>query len=362
MDVNSKNTVLYVDDEENNLVPFKAYFRKKYEVHTATNAADAFAILASHNIHIIITDQRMPVMNGIEFLEKTIAPYPDALRLLITAYSELDVVIEAINRGQISKFLQKPWDWEKLSLAIENCALTYNAKRDLKLKNRELQKTNDELNKFIYSISHDLREPLTTMLGLIQLSKKEPLKAKDYENYFEMIKTCVLKQDALTRNMIDYYRNTHAEEIKEAVDFKTLVAGAYKYVRDHDKQIHFESDVEQTATFSADLFRLEMILKNLLSNAVKYQNPANQTPQVKVKITTNEKEASIIVSDNGMGIKSEYTPHIFNLFYRAGVPGNKEGSGIGLYIVKEAVERMKGAIVVESAPLVGTTFKITIPN
>ena len=360
--MNNKNTVLYVDDEENNLTPFRAYFRKKYEVHTATNVEDAFAILASNNIHIIITDQRMPQMTGIEFLEKTIEKYPDALRLLLTGYSDLDIVIEAINRGQISKFLQKPWDWDKFSLAIENCALTYNAKRDLKEKNLELQKTNDELNKFIYSISHDLREPLSTMLGLIQLSKKELLKAKDFEKYFEMIKTCVLKQDALTRNMIDYYKNTHAEEIKEAVDFNRLVAGVYNYVRDHDKQIHFESDIEQTATFSADLFRLEIILKNLLSNAVKYQNPDNQKPQVKVKVKSNEVEANIIVSDNGIGIKPEYAPHIFKLFYRAGVTGNKEGSGIGLYIVKEAVERMKGAIAVESAPLVGTTFKITIPN
>jgi signal transduction histidine kinase len=358
--MNSKNTVLYVDDEENNLVPFRAYFRKKYAVHTATNAEDAFAILAANNIHIIITDQRMPNMNGIEFLEKTIERYPDALRLLITAYSELDIVIEAINRGQISKFLQKPWDWEKLTLAIENCALTYNANHLLKQKNQELQKTNDELNKFVYSISHDLREPLSTILGIINLSEKE--KHKDIENYIGMIKTCVLKQDALTRNMIDYYKNNHAEEAKQPVDFKKLVEGLRHYVKDYDTRILFESDIEQTATFSADLFRLEIILKNLLSNAIKYQNPANQKPEIKVKITSNEKEASIIVSDNGMGIKPEHTQDIFKLFFRTGITGNKEGSGIGLYIVKEAVEKIKGTITVESTPLVGTTFKITIPN
>jgi signal transduction histidine kinase len=358
--MNSKNSVLYVDDEENNLTPFRAYFRKKYAVHTATNVEDAFSILASNNIHIIITDQRMPNMNGIEFLEKTIKPYPDALRLLITAYSELDIVIEAINRGQISKFLQKPWDWDKFSLAIENCALTYNAKRLLKEKNEELQKTNDELNKFVYSISHDLREPLSTMLGIIQLSEKE--KHKDIENYVGMIKTCVLRQDTLTRNMIDYYKNTHAQEVKEPIDFKRLVADIYNYVKDRDKQILFESDIEQTGTFSADVFRLEIILKNLLSNAIKYQNPNNQKPQIKVKINANEKEANIIVSDNGLGIKSEHTQDIFKLFFRTGITGNKEGSGIGLYIVKEAVERMKGEIIVESALLVGTTFKIRIPN
>jgi len=102
-----KTSILYVDDEENNLNSFRAQFRKQYEVFTAVNAKDAFRVLEKNKIHIIISDQRMPQTTGVEFLEKTIEKYPDSMRLLITAYADIDIVIEAINRGQINKFIQK---------------------------------------------------------------------------------------------------------------------------------------------------------------------------------------------------------------------------------------------------------------
>ncbi len=98
-----KIRVLYVDDEENNLISFRANFRKDYEVYTANGAAEALRIIESIPIHIIISDQRMPATSGIEFLERTIEKYPDCIRLLITGQSDIDIVIQAINRGQITK-------------------------------------------------------------------------------------------------------------------------------------------------------------------------------------------------------------------------------------------------------------------
>src|ERR1700740_2896774 len=189
-----KTSILYVDDEENNLYAFRAYFRKEYEVYTAQNASDAFLVLEKNHISIIISDQRMPAMTGIEFLEKTIKKYPDCLRVLITAYADMDLVIEAVNRGQINKFIQKPWNWDELSLTIKNCRLIYDLKLELKKKNEQLQKANDELNKFVYSVSHDLRAPLMSILGLVNLSKKEQ-KSTAIKNYFEIIETCVVKLD-----------------------------------------------------------------------------------------------------------------------------------------------------------------------
>lgn len=357
-----KTSILYVDDEENNLNSFRAHFRKQYEVFTALNASDAYELLEKNEIHIIISDQRMPKTTGVEFLEGTIEKYPDSMRLLITAYSDLDLVIQAINRGQISKFLQKPWDWEKLSLAIENCALSYKSKMELRRKNEQLQKLNDELNKFIYSISHDIRSPLMSILGVVNLSKLEK-KSKEIEHYFDLISMCVHRLDTFIINVIDYYKNANAGDIKNKIDFKNFAVGVIESLKNVDSAIVFETEVEQTGEFTGDLFRLDVILKNLVSNAIKYQNPANETPhKIQVKINANENEVSIMVADNGIGISKEHIENIYNLFFRTGGLNQKEGSGIGLYIVKEAVEKIKGSITVDSTPYKGTSFKIVIPN
>jgi two-component system sensor histidine kinase/response regulator len=356
-----KTSILYVDDEENNLNSFRAQFRKQYEVFTAVNAKDAFRVLEKNKIHIIISDQRMPQTTGVEFLEKTIEKYPDSMRLLITAYADIDIVIEAINRGQINKFIQKPWDWEKLSLAIENCAISYKSKIELRQKNEQLQKVNDELNKFVYSVSHDLRAPLMSILGLVQISKKER-QSKIIESYFENIKTSVIKLDTFIINIIDYYKNSHPGEIKSNINFKELVLNIQDSLKNLDPNVVIESEIQQTGIFRNDLFRLEIILKNLISNAIKYQNPNNRNQRVKIEINSTSKEACIIISDNGIGIAQEHLQNIFNLFFRVGNSTQKEGTGIGLYIVKEAVEKIKGTLTFKSTPLVGSLFQIIIPN
>lgn len=356
-----KTSILYVDDEENNLNSFYAHFRKQYEVYTAVSADEAYKILDKNQIHLIISDQRMPHTTGIEFLEKTIEKYPDSMRLLITAYSDLDVVIQAINRGQISKFIQKPWDWEKLELAIENCVLTYKAKIELRQKNIQLEKLNSELNRFIYSISHDIRSPLMSILGIVQLSKTSK-KSKEVENYFDLIYICVQRLDTFIKNIIDYYKNSNAEEIKKKIDFKELVSSVFESLKNIDPTVTFESEVDQRGEFVGDLFRMEIVLKNLVSNAIKYQNPDNKQPHVRIKVLATDTEANILVADDGIGVAPEHITSIFKLFFRTGNLNSKEGSGIGLYIVKEAVEKTGGSITVESTPLKGTTFKILIPN
>ena len=136
----------------------------------------------------------------------------------------------------------------------------------------------------------------------------------------------------------------------------------YDSLKNLDQHVVFDSKIEQTGEFMGDSFRLEIILKNLISNAIKYHNPNNKHPILRVKIISNEKEACITILDNGIGVAQEHIKNIFNMFFRAGNSGHKEGSGIGLYIVKEAVEKMNGIITVESTPLVGTSFKIIIPN
>jgi two-component system sensor histidine kinase/response regulator len=357
--MSEKLRVLYVDDEENNLISFHAYFRKQYQVFTVTSPMEAFELLKDIEMHIIVTDQKMPVMTGTEFLEKTIPIYPDSIRLLITGQADLDSVIEAINRGQVNKYVQKPWDWDKLKLILENCADLYNGRVEMKLKNIELQKTNDELNRFIYSASHDLRSPLMSILGIVQLAKMEE---NTNLEYFQIIENSVLKLDKYIRNIIDYYQNSRSDEAAEDIDFKELLNDVLDMLKNQDQVIKFDTEVIQNGKFICDTFRLRVILSNVISNAIKYKNPAREQHIVSVKITTNEECANIVISDNGIGIHSDHIDNIFKMFYRAQITNNKQGSGIGLFIVKESLDKIGGSISVNSTINEGTSFHIVIPN
>jgi two-component system sensor histidine kinase/response regulator len=354
-----KLKILYLDDEENNLISFQAYFRKKYQIMTAKNATEAFELMANNDIQIIVTDQKMPGMTGTEFLEKTIVLFPDAIRLLITGQADLDSVIEAINRGQVNKYVQKPWEWDQLELILENCKDLYNAKVEMKLKNLELQKTNDELNRFIYSASHDLRSPLMSILGIVQLAKLE--KTIDL-NYFDIIENSVLKLDKYIRNIIDYYQNSRSEEIFEKIEFKEILDDVLDMLKNQDHIIKFETNINQPNEFVGDSFRIRVILSNIISNAIKYKNPNTENHIVSINIATDAENANIEIKDNGIGIEQYHLENIFKMFYRAQITNNKQGSGIGLFIVKESLDKIGGNIKVDSEPNVGTSFHVSIPN
>jgi two-component system, sensor histidine kinase and response regulator len=353
--------VLYVDDEENNLVAFKAFFRKQYEVYTALSAAEAFRLLDSIEMHIIVSDQRMPEMEGTDFLEKTIAIYPESVRLLITGQADIETVIEAINRGQITKYLQKPWDWEKFRITLDHCADLYRGRIELKTKNDLLQKTNDELNLFIYSASHDLRSPLMSILGIVQLARIDHDLKMDGE-HLQLIEDNIIKLDLYIKNVIDYYRNSKSTSVNDNIDFKVIIQEAIDALKMQNQGVVFNTEIEQTEIFKGDAFRLHIIIGNLISNAIKYQNPEAPEQKVNVSVKADAQHAVITISDNGIGILQEHLEKIFKMFFRTYNAKNTQGTGIGLFIVKEALEKIGGTINVESTPLIGTSFKITVPN
>ncbi len=141
----SKSKILYIDDEEHNLNSFKAVFRRDYEVFTAICAADGFKMLEDHEIHVIITDQRMPDMTGIEFLEAVIPKYPDPPRILLTGYADIDAVIDAINKGSVYKYVQKPWDESELRTTINTALDLYALKKKKEELTEKLIVTNEQL-------------------------------------------------------------------------------------------------------------------------------------------------------------------------------------------------------------------------
>lgn len=130
--------VLYVDDEANNLIAFKANFRRYFEVHTAQSADEGRELLKQHEFHVIITDHKMPKVTGVQFLESIIKEYPFPIRMILTGYTDLETVIEAINKGQIYRYLTKPFNAEELKTIIENAYNVYQFRRS----------SDDSLSKF----------------------------------------------------------------------------------------------------------------------------------------------------------------------------------------------------------------------
>lgn len=141
----SKFNILYIDDEMHNLNSFKASFRREFEVYTALNAEEGVKILEQQDIHLIITDQRMPGMTGTEFLESILDKYPDPQRILLTGYADINAVIDAINKGHVFKYVQKPWNEEELKATIKEALEIYFLKKKKQELTEKLMVTNEQL-------------------------------------------------------------------------------------------------------------------------------------------------------------------------------------------------------------------------
>lgn len=138
--------VLYVDDEIHNLNSFKAAFRRDFNIHVAQSAREGRKILDHNEIAVIVTDQRMPVMTGIEFLESIIPVYPDTIRILLTGFSDVNAVMDAVNRGQVYKYLVKPWADEELKMYIQNAIEIYHLRKENRELAQKLEQANKQLN------------------------------------------------------------------------------------------------------------------------------------------------------------------------------------------------------------------------
>jgi response regulator RpfG family c-di-GMP phosphodiesterase len=140
-----KITILYVDDEENNLTSFKATFRLRYNVITALSGEEALKMLENRHVELIITDQRMPNMTGIEFLEKVLDKFPEPMRLLLTGYADMTAVIDSVNKGKIFHYLTKPWNEEEVEKTLKRAIEAYEEKQKMKEMNQKLSTSNDQL-------------------------------------------------------------------------------------------------------------------------------------------------------------------------------------------------------------------------
>jgi len=227
-------------------------------------------------------------------------------------------------------------------------------------QNEELVKLNAELDRFVYSISHELSSPLKSLIGLIQLMKQD----KDPEGmaiYLEMQEKSIKKLDLYTRELTDLLRNARIDIQKQNISFRELlneVLNQRKSDLDYDKVKKIIS-IRQDVPFVSDKNRIAVLLGNMISNGIQYHRTGIQS-HLKIQIEVTPEKALITISDNGIGIGREHLDKIFNMFYRASE--KSQGSGLGLYIVKETINKLNGKIDMHSELNVGTIFKMEIPN
>jgi PAS domain S-box-containing protein len=226
-------------------------------------------------------------------------------------------------------------------------------------QNEALLKTNNELDRFVYSASHDLRAPLTSVLGLTSLMRKESF-GKEAGIYLDKISESIQRLDKLIQNIINYSRNSRLQPQHEPIDFRdlfeTTISMHQFMAEDRETKFLFENSVEEP--FYSDPERWKIILNNLVSNSIKFARPGTLS-QVFVSIERDETSLIMKVEDNGIGIPAEQMGSIFEMFYRATTYSS--GSGLGLYIVKQTVEMLGGKITAESVPNVFTRFIIRMP-
>lgn len=231
--------------------------------------------------------------------------------------------------------------------------------REVQEKNTRLQKTNDELDRFVYSASHDLRAPLMSIKGLINLTQLES-KEGVIKQYLAMMIDRTDKLDDFIHDIIDYARNARTGIVYEPVDLDGLVNDIFENHRfaESAQGISFEKKITLDKPIYSDKRRLSIALNNLLSNAIKYHR---KTPDAWVRVTAQLEDNSLklTVSDNGQGIPPERIHKIFDMFYRG--TEQSKGSGLGLYIVKEMVEKMGGVIHVTSEFEQGSSFILKLP-
>lgn len=225
---------------------------------------------------------------------------------------------------------------------------------------QELKIRNSELDNFVYKVSHDLRAPLSSILGLVNLANHEQ-NEDDIREYVCKIEERVKQLDSFINDVLSHSKNLKLAVSVDKIDLREVIEKCFSDLSYLPKASDIKRDVTVTGEeFYSDKWRINEIFRNLISNAIKYHNPEIANPFVKIDIKTTAEATTIILEDNGIGIEKETIPRVFEMFFRA--TEYSQGSGIGLYIVKNAIEKLGGEISVKSTPLKGSIFKITIPN
>lgn len=240
-------------------------------------------------------------------------------------------------------------------------AINNKTEQEILAKNELLGKTNSELDRFVYSASHDLRAPLRSLLGLIEVTQRTT-NPEELDQCFALMKDRVHNMDAFIKEIIDFSRNARQAVRKETIVLLDVIQETINDLKFAEgmEQIYVRMDIPREYKLITDVARLKVVLHNLIGNAFKYSDPKKETQEVYIRVVADGDGTRMEIADNGLGIAGEHHEKIFEMFYRASEQSN--GSGLGLYIVKETLARLNGSIQLKSVVGQGSTFTVWLPN
>jgi signal transduction histidine kinase len=382
--------LLIIDDEEEILKALQRQFRREYNVHLAANAERGYQIMTQHPIQVIISDQRMPGITGAEFFGRIKTEFPDAVRLLLTGYADIQAVIAAINDGNIFRYIPKPWDpmeldtivreaFQRYALIVQNRRLVLELKEtntrlehrvsertaELEEANERLKALNAQKDAFLGMAAHDLRTPITIIRGYTDLLKHPKARPEDTRQSIDIIRESLdqmlaLLDDLLDITAIESGNLTLRPQIVAIPPFIERVARLNRFISD-PKGITLLTDVSpDLPPVAFDIRRIEQVLNNLLSNAFKFSH-SDTTVTLAVQPVDTGVEFS--VTDQGQGIPADELDKVFGEFQRVSTrpTGNETSTGLGLSICKRIIHLHNGHIGVTSTPGLGSRFFFILP-
>jgi signal transduction histidine kinase len=387
MPTQTRHTVLVVDDEPDVVKSVQDLLRYDYRVLGATSANEGLRLMEENEVHVVMTDQRMPETTGVEFLTHIRGEHPDAVRLLFTGYADIRAVIEAINQGNVFRYLTKPWDPDELQAVIRQGCERYDMiverkhlMDELQKKNEQLEQSNAELVKanelkhaFIQVASHELRTPLTILLGLSRLAVKSPSLSEPCRGWVERIESAGKRLQSLVDQIVSMLMaNKFDQPIQRAsTNVPELLKAAADDVRPFIELRGQKLDLQlapDVNSMSLDAARVRDAVNHLLLNAIKF-TPDGGTIGL-AGSRTSDGGVTIRVSDTGAGIEPAEREKLFTPFFTGydvskhssgHFEHGRKGLGLGLSVVKAFVEMHGGKIDVDSRVGRGTTFTVTLP-
>ncbi len=352
----AKHIILCVDDELDNVEALERLFRKHYTVLKATSGTQGLEVLAENpGIALIISDQRMPSMTGVEFLEKTQRSHPEALRILLTGYTDIESVIQAVNQGQIYRYLTKPWDSTDLLNTVDQAIQKYDISKELKKKNIELAKALNELksldkakSNFMILINHELKTPLTSILSFVGLLNETQMD-DEQKLFVNRISRGANKLHGIIDDVLLIIR-AEAKQLKvnlTPVSFSGIdkfLNADVSNVLQYKHQILSEKNMGLLATADRELIR--QVLNRLVHNAAKF---GYDNTEIFIEATENNDRVIYSVLNKGPQVETQVIEKILSPFFiDEDVMNHSTGMGLGLSICQSILSLHQSKLKIEN--------------
>jgi signal transduction histidine kinase len=351
-----KHTILVVDDETDNVDALERLFRRKYNVLKATSGKQALKLIDGEKISLIVTDQRMPGMTGVEFLSESMESHPEAIRILLTGFTDIDSVISAINSGQVYRYVTKPWDPVDLANTVDKAIERYELSAELKEKNKKLElalrelKTLDEAkSNFMILINHELKTPLTAMVSFLSLLQESDLD-DEQKKFVARITQSADRLHALINDSLELVSaETGQMPVKNTgINLKKLVAELSKdYAEALDKKgMKIEADLAADGV-RTDSKALKSVLSRLLDNAIKFGHENSTIEFVSRDGDGDQVQVSLV--NEGKPVKSDLIAKILKPFaLDENIMNHTKGTGLGLSVVQAVLRRLGSNLEVQT--------------